>query len=79
MVNKMTKEKDTITVLNDFDGLNPVVIEEITRTIQHGGHRDKRGRPQPQPKFVSYKGVKCSVFVLSKSYGLKHGLCISVN
>jgi len=75
----MQKEKNTITVLKSFDGMNANQIDSVERTIQYGGHKDSRGRPQNQRRSVSYKGKNCTVFALSKSYGLENGLCISVD
>ena len=68
------KEKYEITVLIDFDGLNPIVHEQVLRVIQRGGYRDRRGRPQQQPKYVSYMGRRADVFALRD-----FGWCISVN
>jgi len=70
----MIKEKTQITVLKDFDGLNPEPVEVISRIVQKSGYRDRKGRPQNVRYWVSYKGANRSVFNLNN-----HGNCISLD
>jgi len=70
----MKKEATNITVLKDFDGLNPNTVEVVSRMVQRSGYRDSKGRPQQQRKWVSYKGSNRSVFFLPNI-----GNCISID
>jgi len=75
----MQKESIQITVLEDFDGCTAKVLETITRKTTKSGHRDRKGRPQQQRTYVSYKGKKVGVFLLSPNYGFPgYTNCISV-
>ena len=62
-----------ITVLQDFDGLNPVVVEVISRKVQSTGKGTK------SRYYCSYKGKNFDVFGLPrKAYNVPTGNCISL-
>ena len=61
-----------ISVLKDFDGFTANVVEVVTRVIQ------KSGTGMNAKRWVSYKGKKCYIFGLGKSYNLTYCSCISV-
>jgi len=65
----MSKEKRSITVLKDFDGLNANVVETIKRKIIVN---------KKVPSVVSYKGKLYDIFSLSASYDIPYTTCISV-